>query len=393
MNQIQHQISQRLAQWDLQVVARRFLGVVGLLMIAGMLGVGLWPFHSPKNQVDWMAGGNGLQFGRYGTILSSDKFRSADTRENSPCSIEIWLVPAHSETSATLFAFYRPEGPREFSLHQSISDLVLRSDSHGRSFPSRFTSLYVDDVFHQGKPRFITITSNGEQTAIYVDGGLARTAPGFPLSARDFQGELVVANSPTVDNSWSGVLRGFALYDQALSPSRVLDHFQAWIKQGQLDISTEDRPKALYCFGEAAGPLVRDQLSLSPDLYIPEWYTIYREVLLAPVWKEFHPTFSYWKDAFVNIFGFMPLGVVFCAYFSMSRSIKRPFLFTTLLGFGLSLTIEVIQRFLPTRDSSTTDVINNTLGTFLGVALCRSKLCTSLLTHIGSQAVKFLGQG
>ena len=42
----------------------------------------------------------------------------------------------------------------------------------------------------------------------------------------------------------------------------------------------------------------------------------------------------------------------------------------TALGFGASLTIEVVQRLLlPTRSGSSRDIVANTLGSFLGAAL------------------------
>jgi VanZ family protein len=386
-------IQLRIVRANWEVIGPKLLGTLCVFMVGGLLVAGLWPFHSPKNQVTWIGGGNGLHFGRHGTILSSGKFKATNAQENVPCSVEVWLEPDSTEGGSTLFAFYAPGSPRQFSLNQSISDLALRSDIRVGRYRTRTTRLYVEDIFRRGKPLFITVTSSGGQTSVYVDGALARTAPKFPLSGKDFNGELVVANSPTVDNSWSGLLRGLAFYDQELSPAQVFHHYETWIKKGRPDVSENERAVALYLFDEHAGRVIHSQIPSGTDLYIPDRYLVLDEVLLGPFWKAYNPSWSYWKDVLTNIVGFLPFGFLFCAYFSLAGRIKRPALVTILLGFALSLTIESLQSFLPTRDSDTTDVITNTLGTCFGVWLYRLNLWRVLIARIRTHLLGVADKG
>jgi glycopeptide antibiotics resistance protein len=67
----------------------------------------------------------------------------------------------------------------------------------------------------------------------------------------------------------------------------------------------------------------------------------------------------------------MPFG--FC--FFLHRRIVRPnrltanFVFAVFVGAAVSLTIEIIQAWLPNRVSSTTDLMTNIVGTLLGAVL------------------------
>ena len=76
-------------------------------------------------------------------------------------------------------------------------------------------------------------------------------------------------------------------------------------------------------------------------------------------------------DITVNILGFLPFGFFLSAWLRLVKNLPAPRAYgiSILLGFCLSLAIELIQVYLPTRDSSLMDVFSNTMGTAAGVLL------------------------
>jgi VanZ family protein len=379
------EIQTKSGQINREVLNPKLLGVACGLVLVGMLVAGLWPFHSPRNRVTWFAGGNGLHFGRHGVVLSSGKLKATSIPADAPCSLEIWFVPDLTEGGGAIFALYSPEKLRHFSLRQSIADLLLVSEHRKGRYRTLTTKLYFGDIFRRGKPLFVTVTSKGGWMSVYIDGTLAGSTPKFPLSGQDFDGKLVIGALPRIDDSWSGLLRGLAVYDQELSPARVFHHYDTWVEKGRPDISEDDRAVALYLFDEHTGRVIHNQVPSRTDLYIPDRYLVLDQIFLQPFWQEFRPNRGYWEDVLINIAGFVPFGFLVCAYCSLLRRIKTPALVTILLGFTLSFTIESLQAFLPTRDSGTTDLITNTLGTCIGVGLYRSNLWRVLVAKICGQ--------
>jgi hypothetical protein len=269
----------------------------------------------------------------------------------------------------------------------------VRTDIRDGRFRTRTTRLYVEDVFHQGKPFFVTVTSNGGRASVYIDGALVRAAPKFPLSSQDFDGELIVNGLPATWGTLKGIFRGLAFYDQELSPAQVVHHYVTWTEKGRPDVSRNEHAVALYLFNERAGSVIHNQVPSGTDLYVPQRFRIVDQVLLEPFWEEFQPNWSYVEDVLVNIAGFVPLGFLFCAYFSLAGRIKRPALVTILLGFAVSLTIECLQSFLPTRSSGTTDIITNTSGTCFGVWLYRCNFWRAPIAKIWARLVGAAGNG
>jgi glycopeptide antibiotics resistance protein len=127
--------------------------------------------------------------------------------------------------------------------------------------------------------------------------------------------------------------------------------------------------RALYLFDEHAGKIVHDYAGSGGDLYIPEHFLVLNQIVLEPPWKEILTQQSYLKNILINVAGFVPLGLLFCAYFSSVSRVRYAAAATVILGFTVSFTIEFLQASLPTRFSGVTDIITNTLGICIGVAL------------------------
>jgi hypothetical protein len=351
------------------------LNLLALICIAVLcitLTLGLWPFHSPANHVSWLGNRDGLLFGKHGTVIGSGPFRISNPRDNSGASLDIWLQPKHTLDSGTLLVFYEPGNRFQFSLHQSLTDLLIRTGVQHDQHETGTAHLYVGEVFRrESRPVFITITCGVKGAWTYVDGVLAAAAPEFPLSAGDFTGRLVLGDSPGQTNSWSGQLLGVAIYHRQLTAAQVSDNYASWKRTGRPEIAEDERPFALYLFSERNGDVVRDTAQSGVDLYIPERYKVMDKFFLEPFWTEFSTSRSYWEAVVQNIVGLIPFGFCFYAYLAAVLPIKRAALVTVALGTVVSLTIEILQFFLPTRESGTTDLFTNTLGSWVGVASYR----------------------
>jgi VanZ family protein len=355
-------------------------GCAGVLAVT--LTAGLAPFHAPKNDVEWLAGQNGIEFGRHGTLLSAAPFRPGISA-NSSGSIEIWLEPALAAKRKTILSFDGSAHPGEpFAVLQDKSGIEVRRHNIDSAGTVRTGICDVAGVFHRNQPVFLTVTLAEHQTSVYVNGVSAKTCAVAGSSANNFTGKLVIANSPIVSNSWPGKLMGLAIYGEQLSPAETAQDYSGWTRQGKPELAASHVPAAVYSLEEHGGAVAHNQLDAATDLRIPEHYVVLHPAFLSPPWREYRPRWSYWADVAVNIAGLIPWGFCLAAYFYSVRRIHNVALWIVFLGFAVSLTIEVLQSWLPTRSSGTTDLFTNMLGTALGLLLYRWSAAQRLITKI-----------
>jgi VanZ family protein len=187
-------------------------------------------------------------------------------------------------------------------------------------------------------------------------------------------------------------LKGLAIYNRELSAPEVSQSSVDWRKGSHLDSAKREDVVARYLFDEGNGNVVRNQVDSSTNLLIPEHFFVLHPEFLERPGDEYRPGWRYWKNIAVNVVGFIPLGFFFYAYLSHVRKCEYPAALTIALGFAVSLTIEVLQAFLPTRDSGMTDLITNTSGTALGVLAFRHKAVQAVLQGLLLNGLRTFGR-
>ncbi len=354
-----------------------------LFFLCATLVATLWPFTPyPRNDVSWLENSNGLRFGGYGSISSSGEFSKMEPGDSPSCTVEVWINPGLTKDSNTILAFYHVPHLIGFTLRQEGDNLyILRDVADGRlSF--RKAAIWIEHVFVVGKDFHIAVTSGTDGTFVYINGKQVAHSSNFGLRRDSLTGSLIVGNSPLQNDTWDGILRGLAVYDQEFTASQVSMHYAEWAKGGR---PKDQNSQAIgqYAFDERKGSTIHNGAHRGPDLYIPTRYRIIKKGFLTPPWREFHADWSYVLDVVVNIIGFLPLGFLLGAYLSLVKRSGQVVLKTMALCAVLSLAIETLQGFLPTRNSGLTDVITNTLGGVIGALVYKSKITQSILSKFG----------
>ena len=361
---------------------QKSLGAISICILIGLLVAGLWPFDPyPPNEVSWLPRRNGLRFGDYGTIWGSSPFQFVGSQGEGSCSFEVWLQPDVDDDQNTLLAFYTPQNPLGFEFQQYLDNLlVLRNvaDQKGRL---RTSAIEIAHVFRRSEQVFITVTSGPRTTAVYINGRMVKNSPRFGLARDDLAGQLVFGTSPVGNDTWRGNLLGLALYDRELTETQVAQNYRGWMQSGRPPSFDTEGKVALYLFEEHAGSVVPDSARWGPSLSIPEHFKILRKSVLARPREKDFVRLSFWSDVFLNVGGFIPLGFFVCAYLSSSHA-RRAAPAAIMVGVVVSLTIEILQVYIPTRDSDMTDLVANTSGAIAGVLLYRRAIVRAFLASL-----------
>jgi hypothetical protein len=360
---------------------RKVLAILCGIATAAILFATLWPFNPfPPNRVSWLRDANGIDFRGPGIVLSKADLQADAAIPGDSCSLELLLRPASSDLSTTILSFYR--GPQQFTVRQYQDSLLVTRDAVISGNKVKRTKFDVDHIFPLDKLTLLTITSGPSGTVVYVDGRHTLTFPKFTMTRNDLSGQIVLGASPVENQPWPGEIHGMAVYAKELTAAEVARHHTNWSDPHPGESTDLDRAVARYAFNERSGNEIHNAVPSGPNLEIASYFQIPHKAMLKAFWKEFEASRFYVIDLLMNIVGFMPLGFIFGAYFLLSRTRGQAILYATLVGGTLSFAVEVLQAYIPPRVSGTTDIITNTLGTFLGAVLARPNMLRAVFRKV-----------
>ncbi|HEY2117886.1 MAG TPA: VanZ family protein [Candidatus Acidoferrum sp.] len=299
---------------------------------------------------------------------------------DGPMTLEVWIEPSHADSIFTILDVFQTGKHLRFRLQQYFLGLVI---SHNILAPNGHpirAKVDVNNVLQTDKVSFITITSGTNGTSVYVDGKHRRTFPYFRISQQDLSGRLSVGGSAFHLEPWFGEVYGLAIHAREFTAEEVMRSYQ---ERAEVN-STNVDPGSLvarYTFSEHTGNVVHNQVSGGANLIMPKNFVVAQHSFLTAPWREFEPTWGYFWDVLRNVAGFVPMGFFICAWYYLSGRTKHAIAYSILFGAALSLSVELLQAYIPQRESGITDIITNTSGTALGALLASSRPMRSLLTR------------
>ena len=327
---------------------------------------------SYSNGVNWITDRAGIHFRKYG-IAYADHFNEKtedNTFKSNNLSLEIALriEKPYNNGFNFIFALHNGKDSDQLLLAQYRSWIVfMNGDDYAHK--RKTNRISIDTALLPDGPLFLTMTTGSTGTKLFCDGKLVQEKKDLTL---DFpsgeKSRLLLGNSLYGAHPWEGDVYGLAFYRSTLTDEDIAVHFIRWSEEHDFSFAKTDKPLVLFLFNEKEGEWANDNTAGNHPLNIQKEIKILERKILVPPWQDFKFDENNIEDILLNVIGFMPLGFFLFATLNgrSGRSMKHGILITAILCFVLSLFIEIIQAWIPSRNSSMTDLISNTFGGWIG---------------------------
>jgi len=361
---------------------------INLLMFFLIVYFGLFfRGFSLSNNVSWMKDQEGLRFGYYGMAYTNTLFPAGENNyKQGGLSIELAIRADNfrSNRFKILLSIHGGVDSEQLVLGQWRSALiVMNGDDYDGSL--RTPRITVLDAFQENQNTFINIISGKDGTRVYVNGELRQSSARLNLEIPNKISDavMVLGNSPYGRHSWSGNIYGLAIYERLLSEEKTSYHYNQWLKSHVFSFPRDIQPKVFYAFDDNDGRRAFDSGPNEHHLKIPSRMKILKKEILVAPWNEERLDWPLVQDMVINLVGFIVPGFFFFALLVNFNGWLKTHAFLVTVGtcFMVSLNIEMIQVWIPSRSSQSLDLIMNTMGGMIGAMLYTGMM--KIVTKIG----------
>jgi VanZ family protein len=359
-----------------------------IVILIGILFFGLSPKdYNFLNCVTWTTDQAGIHLRKYGIVYTNsiiDK-KENDFSESNNFSVEIALKLENPSTKGFNFIAVLHDGndSSQLLLAQWRS-LIVFMNGDDYAHKRKTNRIAVDTALLPKGPLFLTITTGNNGTKLYCNGKLFQENMNLTLTMPNGRrSRLILGNSVYGNHSWEGDVFGLAIYRSILNSKDIKLRFDNWSIEHNFSFAKNDKPLVLYFFDEKEGKLALDHAGGNHHLKIPHMMKILKTKILEPEWENLEYESNYIQDWFLNLVGFIPLGFSFSVTLIRFRGkfYKHVVLRTVFFCFFVSIFIEIVQAWMPSRSSSIIDLILNTCGALIGSIICSRIFANRIYTN------------
>jgi hypothetical protein len=333
-------------------VARPGLLFAGWLL--AVLLVTLWPFRFFGGNGVSVEEGHGVQFRPPATIYTPLPVSIPLGTHTWTMAMEIVPGPSGCDCPAVIVLWGLSRTNCNFMFGQEGENLEV-------SLGDRGLHMFIPDVLPPGKRSQLVIVADTDSTRCFINGTTRGAVPTRRSQWADSVSSPIVFGSDAHGKEhWEGEICNFGVFDGTMRPEDVFRTMQ---------MPDSGSAIILYRFGLAHnGRIVNQGGASKADLVIPDSFVPYRRAFLQEprgyLWGGIQGDSGHILS---NIIMFIPGGyflTLVLARKGMSR--KAGCWGVVFVLFLLTAGIEVLQAFLPSRDSGWMDVISNTIGAMVG---------------------------
>jgi len=327
-----------------------------------------------SNHVSWNSGEPGIRFGKYGivyTYLDSSLLQRISSQEGFTLLMAFQSDRLDNNGSGHILTLHDGNDRGQLVIWQWFSHVIAMNDTdyaHRR----KIGRVSAEIPSAPAEKTHLSLATGPNGTVLYFNGTAVSTNRSltlyFPTSIGTI---LALGNSIYGDGPWQGTISGLALFDRELPPESITVLYDSWIGEGNFAAAGKENPLALYMFNEGGGDRILDRAGGIGPLHIPARATPVRKKILAKYPGDPGLKGGFFKDALTNLTGFIPFGFFAAAaliYYGRITE-RRSVIFTVIFCASVSLAIEVLQAWIPSRTSQSLDLLLNTAGALIGAIL------------------------